>query len=119
MISHSYPVLDLLRSISAVEVGVVLLLLILNEVRAGDISEVDADTHLQYLCISTLQSFLTHMIAALFFVGTIVVLSLIIYQPASLNWILHGRSLTNGLSATSQVFACVIHVRDFGQPRVY
>ncbi|KAJ5418709.1 uncharacterized protein N7487_002259 [Penicillium crustosum] len=38
-------VLDLLRSISAVEVGVVLLLLILNE------------------------SFLTHMIAALFFVA--------------------------------------------------
>lgn len=111
--------LDLLRSIFAVEVGVVLLLLILNEVRAGDKSEVAADTHLQYLCISTLQSFFTHIIAGLFFVGTIVVLSLTIYQLASLNWLLHGKSLTNDLSATSQVFACFIHVHDFGQPRVY
>lgn len=113
------PMLDLSRSISAVEIGVVLLLLILNEVRAGDKCEVDADTHLQYLCISTLQSFLTHMTAGLFFVVTIVVLSLTIYQPASLNWLLHGRSLTNDLSATLQVFACVVHVHDFGQPRVY
>lgn len=111
--------LDLSRSISAVEVGVVLLLLTLNEVRAGYKSEIDADTHLQYLCISTLQSFLTHMIAGLFFVGTIVVLSLTINQPASLNWLLHERSLSNSLLAISQVFACVIHIRDFGQPRVY
>ena len=77
--------LDLSLSISAIEVGLMLLLLILNEVRAGDKSEVDADTQLQYLCISTLQSCLSHMIAALFFVGTIVVLSLTIYQPVSLS----------------------------------
>lgn len=67
------------------EVGLVLLLLILNEVRAGDKSEVDADTHSQYLCISTLQSCLSHMIVGLFFAGMIVVLSLTIYQPARLN----------------------------------
>ncbi|KAJ5993343.1 hypothetical protein N7451_009067 [Penicillium sp. IBT 35674x] len=59
---------DLSRAMSPVQAGIVLLLLIVNE----------------YLCISTLLSHLTHIIAGFFLFCAIIVLALIIYQPSRL-----------------------------------
>ena len=57
------------------EVGSVLLLLVLNEVRV--VKEKEDNTDLcQYLGVSTLQPWLTHIVSALVFLGTVAILSL-------------------------------------------
>lgn len=82
----TYSLLDLSRAMSPLLAGIVLLLLLVNEVSTNDKPEGAIDTSIQYLCISTLLSYLTHMIAGFFLFGAIIVLGLIIYQPVSLHW---------------------------------
>lgn len=93
----SYSMLDLSRAMSPVQAGIVLLLLIVNEVSTSSKPEGATDTSIQYLCISTLLSHLTHIIAGFFLFCAIIVLALIIYQPVSLHWSFYKRFPTEPL----------------------
>lgn len=118
-IIFSYSMLDLSRAVSPVQIGILLLSLIVNEVSASSKWEGATDTSIKYLCISTLLSHLTHIVAGFFLFCAIMVLALIIYQPVSLRWSLYERFPTKNTPVPQEHFACVIHFWNFIQSRLY